>query len=124
MDWQVDLISLYLYICNQYEKKLSYYCERRSNYVDLQFTDEEVIVLFLFGVFKKRKTLKAIYEYASDHLREWFPSLPSYVAFVQRINRVSDVFVPLIEQLLSQYPEKSDYLRNGLLIDSMPIILA
>jgi hypothetical protein len=117
-------ISLYLYIIKQYQEKLCHYCERRSNYVDLHFTDEEVLVLFLFGVFKKRKTLKAIYEYANDHLREWFPQLPSYVAFVQRINRISDVFPVLIEQLLTQYPEKVEYVNNGLLIDSMPIILA
>ncbi len=25
-----------------------------------------------------------------------FPTLPSYVAFVQRINRVCDIFVPLV----------------------------
>lgn len=124
MDWQEQLISLYLFICNHYHTSLKYYCERMTNYADLSFSDEEVICLFLFGVIKKQKNIKTIYQYASDHLRDWFPRLPGYTAFVQRLNRVSDVFSPLVELVLTQYPDKHYYLQNGLLIDTMPIILA
>jgi hypothetical protein len=95
-----------------------------TRYANLQFTDEEVITLFVFGVIKKQKNLKSIYQYANDHLRSWFPHLPSYVAFIQRLNRVADVFAPLVESLLAQYPEKEHYWNNGLLMDAMPIILA
>ena len=124
MDWRNQLISFYLFVCNHYQTSLKHYCERMSNFADLSFTDEEVITLFLFGVIKKRKTIKSIYHYAVDHLRDWFPNLPGYVAFVQRLNRVSDVFAPLVELVLVAYPEKNSYLHNGLLIDAMPIILA
>ena len=59
-----------------------------SNYADLKFSDEEVITLYLFGVIDKNREIKKIYEYADRHLREWFPQLPSYTAFVQRLNKV------------------------------------
>ena len=124
MDWQDQLISLYLFICNHYQKSLQLYCQRMTNFADLSFSDEEVICLFLFGIIKKQKHIKAIHDYAIDHLQEWFPALPGYVAFIQRLNHVCDVFVPLIDLLLSEYPEKQSYLHNGLLIDAMPIILA
>jgi len=66
-----------------------------SNYADLSFSDEETITLYLFGVIDKHREIKQTYAYAGRHLRAWFPRLPSYVAYVQRLNRVSDVFAPL-----------------------------
>ena len=71
----------------------------------LSFSDEEVMSLYLFGIMDKNRELKQIYNYADRHLRGWFPQLPSYVAFVQRLNKVADVFAPL-------------------LIDSFPVALA
>ena len=68
-----------------------------TNYADLSFSDEEVITLYLFGIIDKNRELKKIYDYADRHLRSWFPKLPSCVAFVQRVNRVADVFAPLVE---------------------------
>jgi hypothetical protein len=38
-------------------------------------------------------------------LKDWFPLLPSYGGFVQRLNRVADVFVPLIEQMQQDFPQ-------------------
>ncbi len=99
MDWQGKLISLYLFICNEYKSRLWSYCERMTNHADLSFSDEEVITIFHYGVMNKRRELKEIYQDAERYLKPWFPKLPSYVAFVQRINRACDVFVPLIESL-------------------------
>lgn len=73
-----------------------------TNYADLRFSDKEVLTIFLFGVIKKQKTLKAIYQYTNDHMKDWFPRLPSYVAFIQRLNKVSDVFIPLINCIENQ----------------------
>lgn len=44
----------------------------------------------------KQRESKSIYEYADRHLRDWFPRLPGYVAYVQRLNRLADVFAPLV----------------------------
>ncbi len=123
MDWQGKLISLYLFICNEYKSRLWSYCERMTNHADLSFSDEEVITIFLYGVMNKRRELKEIYQEAERYLKPWFPKLPSYVAFVQRINRVCDIFVPLIESLQSNLP-KDIFFETHQLIDSMPIVMA
>src|SRR5690606_34449642 len=123
MNWQDQLISLYVYICNEYKSHLVCYCLRMSNYADLSFSDEEVLTIYLFGVLDKHRTLKEIYGYADRHLRDWFPKLPSYTGFIQRINRIQDVFVPMIESLQSHLGGVCEG-QVFQLMDSMPIILA
>jgi hypothetical protein len=41
---------------------------------------------------EQRFKVKQIYEYARDHLRSWFPLLPSYEAFNMRLNRMEEAF--------------------------------
>ena len=43
MNWQDQLITIYLDICKHYKKNLWVYCQRMSNYSNLEFSDEEVI---------------------------------------------------------------------------------
>lgn len=125
MDWQDQLIALYLFVCNQYRLELHAYCERFTNHAELSFSDEEVITLYLFGVIQKRKLLKEIFTYADQHVRDWFPKMPAtYTVFVQRINRVASAFISMVEALLKRYPGQFELQDNPLLIDSMPIILA
>lgn len=64
--------------------------------MDLKFSDEEVITLFLFGVIEGHRTVQAIHQYANKHLMDWFPYLPGYKAFDHRINQLHDVFAPLV----------------------------
>jgi hypothetical protein len=123
MDWQTLLITVFVYIGEQYKTQLWPFCQRMSNNSSPQFTDEELLTIFLYGVMKKRFELKDIYNYADNHLREWFPNLPSYVAFVQRLNRFESLFPMLIELILNDF-SGSDLIRQIRLIDSMPIILA
>lgn len=97
MDWEVELISLYLFVCKHYRNNLSKYCQRMSNYVDLKFSDEEAITLYLYGVIEGYRTIKSIHRYAKKHLTSWFPHLPKYGAFDQRVNKLHDLFVPLVD---------------------------
>ena len=89
-------------------------------YADLKFTDEEVITIYLFGIIDKKRDIKTIYEYADRHLRDWFPNLPGYHAYVQRLNKVADVFPALLEK----YCIRSIPAVPVGLVDSMPVILA
>jgi hypothetical protein len=73
MAWQDTLISLYLYICNQYQKNLWVVAQRLSNNHKPEFTDEEVLTIYLFGIIQKNKTVQQIYCYARNHL-DWFTS--------------------------------------------------
>lgn len=126
MNWQEQLITIYLDVCKYYEQSLWVYCQRMSNYTDLSFSDEEVITLYLFGIIDKHREIKQVYKYADRHLRDWFPRLPTYTAFVQRLNKVADTFAPLLERL--QAEQEIIRTRHGdthvLLTDSFPVALA
>jgi hypothetical protein len=122
MDWEIRLIAMFLFISQAFKDKLQFYCKRMSNNSSPKFTDEEVVVVFIWGIIQNRNNIKEIYNYTNNHLRHLFPDLPSYEAYVTRLNRLEDVFVPLIEEIQSNFPSK--YLKNIRLIDSMPIIMA
>lgn len=86
------------------------------------FTDEEVLTLYLFGIMRHYHTVKAIYDDASDHLRDWFRRLPPYEAYVQRVNNVGSVFPAFMTDVADRWPS----LGTGMayLLDSMPVMLA
>src|SRR3990172_8524153 len=88
MDWKENLISLFVYICQKYQLELWPYCQRMNNNSTPGFSDEEVITVYLFGITRKHSQIKEIYDYTKNHLMDWFPQLPSYTAFVQRLNRL------------------------------------
>ena len=119
---ELKLISIYLYICDIYDSKLRNACERFSNNNHPDFTDQEVLTIYLYAMnVEQRLKIKQIHEYASDHLRSWFPLLPSYEAFIMRINRLSEVFKNLAEVLMSGYCPLDCDLSTSLM-DSLPII--
>ena len=70
---------------------------------------------------EQRLKIKQIHEYANDHLRSWFPLLPTYEAFIMRINRLSEALRNLADVLLSGYCPQ-DYDLNTSLMDSLRII--
>ena len=119
---ELKLISIYLYICDIYDLNLKNVCERFSNNNHPEFTDQEVMTIYLFAMHvEQRLKIKQIHEYANEHLRSWFPLLPSYEAFNMRINRLSEAFKNLSNSLFSEYcPNDCD--MNASLMDSLPII--
>lgn len=116
------LVKIYCYVSEQWEKELKYCCQRFSNNNRPEFTDPEAICIYLYGMSVERRfSVKDIYAFASVHLRSWFPKLPSYVAFANRINRLSEAFRCLAETLLTDF-QPGDCDTGITLIDSMPII--
>ena len=126
------LIFIYCYICDCYINHFSPVCHRMSNNSEPHLTDPEVITIFLYCLLvEKRTQITDIYDYADNHLRPWFPDLGSYQAFNYRLNKLHQVFPPLI-QLLIDYkmervnPENYVFYQDLILsvVDSMPVILA
>ena len=78
MDAQYTLVRIYLFVCRHYRGRLAATAGRQSNNDEPDFTDEEVLTIYLFGFAKKRETVSEIHEYAEDHFSDWFPDLPSY----------------------------------------------
>lgn len=105
-----------------YDYHLKYSCERFSNNNKPDFTDQEVMTIYLYTMrIEQRLKIKQMHEFANEHLRSWFPLLPSYEAFVMRINKLSEAFKSLTNCLLSSYcPADCDL--NVSLMDSLPII--
>jgi len=133
-DWEELLIKLYYSICDFYEEDLKWYSQRYSNNTEwltsqaLEFTDEEALSIYLFGILQKRRDVTEIYKYAKDHLESWFPTMPSYQKFNERLNRLSPSLGRLVHRLLQEVPIP-DWLISpqdliDTLVDSMPIILA
>ena len=118
----LKLIEIYLYVCKTYEEDLKYYCERFSNNDKPEFTDQEIMTIYLFAVHEEQRfKIKHIHQFANDYLRTWFPNLVSYAAFNNRINRLSEAFKQLAKSLLEEsVPE--DCCLDQSLLDSMPII--
>ena len=120
--WQTNLIKLYCAVCDN-SSTIEAVMQRQSNNFRPQFTDEECITVYLWGISQRRFEQKTIYEYTKNHLLEWFPKLPSYQAFSDRLNRLAPAFQALAEYWLDMIgvnlAERLDYI-----VDSCPIILA
>jgi hypothetical protein len=80
------------------------------------------MTIYLYAMhIEQRFRIKQIYGYANDHLRSWFPLLPSYVAFNTRLNRLGEAFKLLSANLINEFlPTES--IGEKSLLDSMPII--
>lgn len=128
MTWEINLITIYFTVC-RYRSELSFCSMRHTNNGKPDFTDEEVMTIYLFCTVDdlKLQTKKEIYAYADRHLRSWFPKLPKYEAFSARVNALSSSFQLLAEKLCPLvYQEKPAYeaVLGELLVDSLPIMLA
>lgn len=119
--WQLQLITLYLAVCKHWQEGGWAQVQRYAPFADLSFTDEEVVTIYLFGVaMEKKRQIKDIHEHAKRYWSDWFPRLPGYGAYVQRLNRVADCFPSLLER----FCETNQSVSMAGLVDSMPVILA
>lgn len=118
------IIKLYCTVC-QCNNDSRFLCakQRLSNNNCPQFTDDELITVYLWGKEKQLPTRKAIYQYTKEVLNEWFPKLPSYQAFCRRLNRLADAFRVLAE-IMSEMTMTKAVQTNAYVVDSCPIMLA
>lgn len=126
---ELRLIELYLWVCLVYDKHPNLKYQRLSNNWNPDFTDQELITVYLFGHLQGHYEQKRIYQYIKNHFADWFPKLPSYQAFNGRLNQVSEVLKVMVFQLLASSAQRECYfddfvLEEDCLLDSMPIMLA
>jgi hypothetical protein len=105
-----------------YEKELQYTCQRFSNNSSPEFTDAELMTVYLFVLTEQVYVkLNQIHRFAKEYMLSWFPQLPSYQGFVHRLDRISEAFKALSMVLFTCFvPEDCD--RQTGLTGSMPII--
>jgi hypothetical protein len=122
MDNRTNLVRIYLFVCDSYENELKHFAQRFSNNHNPAFTDEEIMTIMLYCIaYEKRLTVSEIHRFASSWLRSWFPLLPSYTAFVMRVNRLCAAFTRLLAMLTENYAP-ADCSHTISLVDSMPVI--
>ena len=119
---KVKLVAMYVYISELYEKELQYTCQRFSNNSSPEFTDAELMTVYLFVINEEQRfQVKQIHRFAKEYLHSWFPKLPSYQAFNDRLNRLSEAFKSLATVLFTCFvPEDCDFEIS--LTDSMPVV--
>lgn len=119
---KLKLIGLYMYICDVYKSSLCFYCQRFSNNSNPEFTDEEVLTVYLFcGYCQRYFGIKEIHTFAKEYLSSWFPKLPSYQTFCIRLNMLSEAFKVLVETMIQSFkPKDCDSIIS--IVDSMPIV--
>lgn len=116
------LVEIFFYVSDAYEKELKFSCERFSNNSCPEFTDQEIMTVYLFCISQEHRTkIKQIHSFADEYLRSWFPKLPSYAAFNNRINRLSEAFRLLTSSLLRTH-QPSNCSAQMSLLDSLPVI--
>jgi hypothetical protein len=119
---EAKLIEIYMYICEYFEKNLKFHCQRFSNNNKPEFTDQEVLTIYIYCIYYEQCfKCKQIHKFAKNYLISWFPKLHSYAAFNNRINRLASVFPALASQLLNNNIPVDCVMETSLL-DSMPII--
>jgi len=70
MDTASTLVRIYLCICSRYRGRLATIAQRQSNNANPDFTDEEVLTIYVFGLIKKRSTISEIHECVEDHFSD------------------------------------------------------
>lgn len=123
--WKNQLIALYCTVCQCYRIRLAWYVQRLSNNSRPKFLDEEVMTVYLWGIFNRQFELRGIHTMTKNYLSEWFPHLPSYQAFCRRVNDLSEAFRALSDMWMEEaLSSRQQALYDEYAIDSFPIIMA
>jgi len=121
-DKKSALVSIYLYICNLHKSDLKYECQRYSNNSKPEFTDQEIMTIYLFTTSQQHYfKVKEIHAFAKDYLFSWFPLLPSYQQFNNRLVALGNAFQHLSVNITEKFiPGDCD--KGVSLVDSLPIV--
>jgi Transposase DDE domain len=118
-----QLIELYLLACHVYDTRSETCFQRLSNNRQPEFTDQELIAIYLFGHSQGLFEKKEIHQLIDKYWRHYFPNLPAYQTFVARLNQLEQSF-----QTIGGYLQKLIAERRtpeiDHIIDSLPVMLA
>ncbi len=124
MDWQNQLIFIYVNVCEYFAQDKERYLIRISPNSNPLFTDEEAITIFIYGIISIRSDVKNIHKFAYNHLKEWFPKLTKYEAYNHRLNFLAEKIQNFSEYFFQKIPSYLDNNENIVVVDSLPIIIS
>ena len=121
-DWQLQLISLFCWADDGFTLRgWGALCARFSPNATPRCADSEILAAYLFARARGHHSIKAAWRFARDFLAEFFPRLPAYSAFVDRLHRLTPALLRALESA-------SEVAARGpgaeALVDSCPIVVA
>jgi hypothetical protein len=123
---ELELVRLYFYFCECYDKELYCYNQRfsrNSSPKNEKLTDIELLTIYFYcRRYENKQSKTDIHDYAIRYMHKWFPNLTTYKNFCVRLNRLSSVMTALVPMLLESC-DFSDIDTEKSLVDSFPIIL-
>jgi hypothetical protein len=117
------LIQIYLFVCQIYDTSSSSCFQRLSNNCQPDFTDQELITIWLFAHLNDKFRKKQMHSFITQYWSDWFPRLPSYQTFVFRLNQLEPSFQTFGQVLLRLLTDKREVEIDSI-IDSFPVMLA
>lgn len=117
------LIQIYLFVCQIYDTRSETCFQRASNNRVPDFTDQELITIWLFAHLNDKFRKKQMHSFIKNYWSDWFPLLPSYQTFCYRLNKLESSFQTLGGALLDALKTHTAF-ETDALIDSMPVMLA
>jgi hypothetical protein len=117
------LIQIYLFVCQTYDTCSRTCFQRLSNNCKPDFTDEEIITIYLFAHLNQKYQKKQMHEFIKNYWADWFPRLPAYQTFVFRLNRLEQTFQTFGAVLIKSLACRTDSAVDSI-IDSFPVMLA
>jgi len=120
----LQLIQLYVLVCELYDMRRSACFQRLSNNANPNgITDQELITIYIFGHLHGQFEKKAIHSFIQTYWLEYFPKLPAYQTFVARLNRLEPTFQALGAELQARL-RSAPAPEIDQVIDSFPVMLA
>ncbi len=123
---EIELIQLYFYLCECYDKELQWYNQRfsrNSSPSNQKLTDEELLTIYFYcRRYENKHRISEIHDFAVRYMSSWFPNLPNYANFNTRLNNLSSVMNGIIAMILESI-DFQDINSQRSLIDSFPIML-
>lgn len=119
----IQLIQLYVLVCHIYDTQPETCFQRLSNNAKPQFTDQELVTIYLFAHLNGKFEKKAMHRFIEQYWRPFFPCLPAYQTFVARLNLLEQTFQTVggyLDRLLAE--RRTPELDH--IIDSLPVMLA
>ncbi len=117
------LIQIYLFVCQTYDTCSRTCFQRASNNSKPDFTDQELMTIYLFAHLNQKYQKKQMHEFIKNYWAAWFPDLPAYQTFVFRLNQLEQTFQSFGAVLIESLASRSDQGVDSI-IDSFPVMLA
>jgi hypothetical protein len=117
------LIQIYLFVCQIYDTSSDTCFQRLSNNKQPDFTDQELVIIWLFAHFNAKFQKKQMHEFIKNYWLDRFPQLPSYQTFVLRLNQLEPSVQTMGRVLIASLATTTETEIDSI-IDSLPVMLA